>query len=64
MKFRITRYYDRFQPQVWDEESEKKDKYINIGPPNGYATVYQAREYCQIYINALKEKIVDEFELN
>lgn len=64
MKFRIIRYYDRFQPQVWDEEIEKKNKYINIGSPNGYYTVDEARSFCHTYMNNFKEKIIDEFELD
>lgn len=34
MKFRIIRYYERYQPQVFED-----GKYKDIGLPNGYSTV-------------------------
>ena len=45
-------------------KSDKKDKYVNIGSQNGYYTTDEARAYCHTYLNAIKDKIVDEFELN
>lgn len=58
MKFRIIRYYERYQPQVFED-----DKYRNIGLPNGYATVKDAKEQCSFYKACEDDKIVDEFEL-
>ena len=58
MRFRIVKYYDRFQAQVY-----KNGEYIDIGPPNGCATVALARIECENYKFRQDDKIVDEFEL-
>lgn len=58
MKFRIIKYYDRYQAQVY-----KNDKYIDIGSPNGYSTVTEAEMECKVYKFCEDDKVVKEFEL-
>lgn len=58
MKFRIIRYYERYQPQVL-----KDGKYVNIGSPNGYSTVTEAKAQCKFYKYCEDDKVVEEFEL-
>ena len=58
MKFRIIRYYERYQPQVFEN-----NEYKNIGLPNGYATIVEARAQCASYKAYEDIRIVEEFEL-
>ena len=58
-KFRIVRYYERFKPQVLGRDNE----YHDIGSPTGYATAYDAKDFCYTYKSVQEEKIVEEFEL-
>lgn len=58
MKFRIIRYYERYQPQVFED-----GKYKDIGLPNGYSTVTEAKAQCKFYKICEDAKIVEEFEL-
>lgn len=59
MKFRIVKYYDRYEAQVLDENG----KYTHIGSPTGYATIDDARNCCKVYKEISDKKIVEEFEL-
>lgn len=67
MKFRIIKYYDRFQPQIlsnqWWDGWAWKGEWSNIGSPNGYSTVEDAKGFCQLYKKEKEEKIVEIFEL-
>ena len=64
MKFRIIRYYDRYQPQVLKQKGYHfEDQWIGIGLPNGYATIDEARNCCKVHKKTSDEKIVEEFEL-
>ncbi len=66
MKFRILKYYDRYQAQICDEVLNGlkwQNKWINIGSPTGYATVDEARNYCKLHKATLDDRVVEEFEL-
>lgn len=58
MKFRIVKYYERYEAQVL-----KDGKYIHIGSPNGYFDVASAKLACERYKAELDDYIVEEFEL-
>ena len=67
MKFRIIRYYERYMAQVFKGETYNgyswEDEWMNIGSPNGYHSIEDAKNYCQEYKNYKEEKIVEVFEL-
>ncbi len=59
MKFRIVRYYGQYKPQVLKTNGEYED----IGNPDGYCFITDAKYYCQVYKDLEEGRIVDEFEL-
>lgn len=59
MRFRIKTYYDRYMPQVFEELSG----WSCIGSPNGYATVKEAKNFCNAYKNRREAEIIEEFVL-
>ena len=60
MKFRISKYYERFLAEVYNE---KQDEWFNIGLPNGHADVEGAEDACRAYKARIDDKIVKVFEL-
>ena len=64
MTFRIIRYYDRFRAQVRKSQSvPTKDEWQNIGLPNGYATIDEARNCCKVYKETSDYKVVEVFDI-
>lgn len=59
-KYRIVRYYDRFEAQICDE---MYGNWKRIGQPNGYATVEDAKDFCKKYNYEMFDKVMEEFEL-
>lgn len=62
MKFRIIRYYDEYQPQVWHTVDNIHHFWKDIGPYSCY-TIDQARQVCADYKQMTENKVVEEFEL-
>lgn len=69
MKFKIQRYYDRYTIQVLTDDfynsvtGECGGKWVDIGLPNGYQSVKDAKNHCRKYKEAEENKIVEIFEL-
>lgn len=61
MKFRIIRYYEEFQPQVWHKNGQYGE-WITIGETT-YATVEGARKVCEHFKAMREDPLVEEFEL-
>ena len=59
LKFRIVKYYDRFEAQIQDQ---MYGNWKHIGSPTGYATPEEAKDFCQQYKRDV-DKVVEEFEL-
>lgn len=59
MKFRIVKYYDRYEAQFLN----KKGEYVHIGSPNGYYSVEEAKRCCKRFKEEMEDQVVEEFEL-
>lgn len=60
MRFRITKYYDGFKAERYNE---KDDKWYLVGSPCGYHTPERAKDACILYKKEQDEYLIEEFEL-